>query len=150
MYPAAHEHAIAVTAVTAQRERPAFASYGAWVDIAAPGNEIFSAFPVNAYAFWSGTSMATPFVAGQAAQQRSLMPSLTAAQVEGCILNTAQTLTPELGAGLIDMAASLNAAATGCEDDEESPDDDDDDDTDQDSAGFVIVAEVFLPIVIQR
>jgi subtilisin family serine protease len=115
------------------------------VDVAAPGNEIFSAFPLNAYAFWSGTSMATPFVAGQAALLRSYAPTLTPAQVERCILDTAETLTPELGAGLIDMVASLNAAGAGCEDDEDSSDEDDDI-IDQDDSGLVVVGQIFLPI----
>lgn len=89
--------------------------------------------------------MATPFVAGQAALLRSYAPTLTAAQVERCILDTAETLTPELGAGLIDMVASLNAAGTGCEDDDDSSDEDDDI-IDQDDSGLVVVGQIFLPI----
>jgi subtilisin family serine protease len=49
-----------------------FATYGEWVSIAVPGEDIRSAFPVDKYANWSGTSMATPFISGQAALIRSL------------------------------------------------------------------------------
>jgi thermitase len=49
-----------------------FANYGEWVDIATPGENIVSTFPVDKYAYWSGTSMATPFISGQAALIRSV------------------------------------------------------------------------------
>jgi thermitase len=49
-----------------------FATFGEWVSIAVPGENIRSAFPVDKYANWSGTSMATPFISGQAALIRSL------------------------------------------------------------------------------
>jgi thermitase len=66
-----------------------FANYGKWVSVAVPGENqvgleygIRSAFPVNKYANWRGTSMATPFISGQAALIRSVDPSLGPASIK--------------------------------------------------------------------
>lgn len=119
-YPAANSCVIAVTAVGATGERSAFANYGSWVTVSAPGESIFSAFPPDGYARWSGTSMATPFVAGQAALIRSLRQDLNVRDVADLIGGTAHdadSLNPAfadmLGDGTIDLAASLRMAAAG-------------------------------------
>jgi subtilisin family serine protease len=114
MYPAATEDVIAVSAVNQNRQRSSFANYGPWVDIAAPGDRIGSAYPENGYAYWSGTSMATPFVAAQAALLRSHAPELSAADVVECMRVTAQLGPNALGAGVIDLAASLQAVGVTC------------------------------------
>ena len=44
-----------------------FGTYGKWVDVAAPGVKIRSSRPGGAYGAWSGSSMAAPIVAAQAA-----------------------------------------------------------------------------------
>ena len=41
-----------------------FSNYGAVIDIAAPGTKIYSTYKGNTYATMSGTSMASPHVAG--------------------------------------------------------------------------------------
>jgi len=68
-YPAAEAvpGSLAVTASTQARNLAPFANRGAWVEIAAPGDRIISAFPGGGYATWSGTSMASPLAAGTAA-----------------------------------------------------------------------------------
>jgi thermitase len=76
-YPAYYKNCIAVAATDSNDQKASWSSYGAWVDVAAPGVSIFSAVPNHTstlfgrveppYAYGSGTSMATPHVAGVAA-----------------------------------------------------------------------------------
>jgi thermitase len=121
-YPAADECALAITSVGPTDVKSKFANYGTWVDLAAPGESIYSAFPSDGYAWWSGTSMAAPFAAGQAALLRSYDPSLELEDVAELMGGTAQSLASAnsrltsrnwLGAGKIDVAASLESLAAG-------------------------------------
>lgn len=92
-YPAAEDDdVIAVTAVDRTKKKAVFANYGTWVTIAAPGTDVYSPFPNHQYAAWSGTSMATPFVAGQAALIRGVRPNAPAECVTEIIGRTAQPL----------------------------------------------------------
>jgi subtilisin family serine protease len=107
-----------VTSVNQEKKKSDFANYGPWVTIAAPGTDIYSPFPTDQYAVWSGTSMATPFVAGQAALIRSLQPSASSGCVTNIIRTTAQspatsdpTYASELGSGHADVGASTMYAA---------------------------------------
>lgn len=113
-YPASNPQVIAVTSVGPTAAKSYFANYGEWVDIAAPGESITSTFPVDGYAQWSGTSMATPFVAAQAALIRSVQPTLLPAGITTLIQSSAQPIDEEnpnyvglLGAGLANIGASV-------------------------------------------
>jgi thermitase len=120
-YPAArgttadnHDGLLAVTSVNQTEQKSDFSNYGLWVDIAAPGENILSTYPVSSYAYWSGTSMATPFVSGEAALIRDVNCSLDAAGVEVQIRRSARSLVAKdvkygtmMGAGHTDVGASL-------------------------------------------
>ena len=73
-YPAAFEGVIAVAATDHYDNLASFSNFGNWVEVAAPGVNIFSTYPgagclgdPDCYNWLSGTSMASPIVAGAAA-----------------------------------------------------------------------------------
>ncbi len=118
---------VAVTSVDRYEKKSSFANYGLWVDIAAPGNDIRSAFPVSKYANWSGTSMATPFVSGQAALIRTIYGSappasrstpffppkqtrptcLSVYEVAGCATGSPCPRRPPIGTGFLASTMSM-------------------------------------------
>src|SRR5262249_37742455 len=72
---------ISVAASTQSDALAPFSNYGLWVNVAAPGQGILSTVPGGGYGTWSGTSMAAPFVAGEAALVRSSFPTLAPAKI---------------------------------------------------------------------
>jgi len=65
-YPAAYNNVVAVASTTSTDAMSSFSNYGSWVDIAAPGSSILSTADGGGTTTMSGTSMATPVVAGLA------------------------------------------------------------------------------------
>jgi len=97
-YPAryANESGIAVGAVDRNNEIADFSNRSGTNEITyvtAPGVEIYSSVPGNQYASYSGTSMATPHVAGVVALMLSANPNLTDAQVRQIVTDTAGNST---------------------------------------------------------
>jgi subtilisin len=66
-YPARYSSVIAVGAVDSSNVRPSWSNYGAELAVVAPGVAVYSTVLSTSYATYSGTSMATPHVAGTAA-----------------------------------------------------------------------------------
>ncbi len=136
-YPAAVPCVIAVGAVNENNERAYFSNYGPWVDIAAPGTQILSLGGARkTYEVRSGTSMASPYVAGIAAliKGKNKVRSLSADDIRNRILaSSAQSdYVPVLNANIInpvevdeivfddvvaaDDAVELKAKAVGASD----------------------------------
>ncbi len=117
-FPGAENCTLAVTSVKSNDHKSNFAAYGNWISLAAPGEKVVSLFPVDGFASSSGTSMATPFVAGQAALLRSMDPLLTLDDLGQIIGGTARPSGDPnyqglLGAGTLDILAGLETFASG-------------------------------------
>jgi thermitase len=124
-YPAAYPGVIAVGATNSQDKVSAFSTRGSWISVAAPGANILSTTPTykvfmsrtengalgTTYGQLSGTSMATPLVAGVAALIKSKNPRWTPAQVKKAIERSAvklsQAFNTSSGHGRVDAAAAL-------------------------------------------
>ncbi|PLX31846.1 MAG: peptidase S8, partial [Ignavibacteria bacterium] len=89
--PASAASALTVGSSTSSDYRSSFSNYGSCVDIFAPGSSIYSSTMTSttSYASWSGTSMASPHVAGVAALYLEANQTATPAQVEAAIKNGA-------------------------------------------------------------
>jgi thermitase len=72
-YPAYYERCIAVAATGQDGILAPLSNYGIWVDVAAPGFNIYSTLPDNGYDYKTGTSFATAYVSGLAALLFSLV-----------------------------------------------------------------------------
>jgi subtilisin family serine protease len=89
--PASVPTAITVGASDASDVRASFSNYGTCVDLFAPGVSITSSTmtTTTSYESWSGTSMATPHVAGVAALYLSANPTATPSQVAAALVSNA-------------------------------------------------------------
>ena len=80
-YPASYDNVLSVTSSDLNDQKSAYATWSRYVDIMAPGNNIFSTINGGGYGSGTGTSFAAPQVAGAAALLRSYFPDLNAQQV---------------------------------------------------------------------
>jgi hypothetical protein len=107
-WPAAFKGVVAVGALDTTQSPPPlaeFSNYGQWVDIYAPGVNVYSTYlqgtwdelppnppaswPIDGYAIWNGTSFAAPQVAAAIADALRLNPSVTARQAALMVLGAA-------------------------------------------------------------
>ena len=106
-YPAGYDDVIGVVSVDRTNNRASGSSYGTWGDVAAPGADIWSTYYNGSYWPKSGTSMASPVVAGVAALYKSVHPDATPAQITARLKATATKGGSDLGAGIVNAAAAL-------------------------------------------
>lgn len=122
-WPAACSGSIAVAASTPADARASFSNYGTWVDLAAPGTSLLSTFPLatvtlgtapSGYKNMSGTSMATPVVAGVAGLLYSYLGNqATPANVRSILESTANPIARNFTVhGRVDAAAALLEAVS--------------------------------------
>ena len=90
-YPASYrlKNIISVASVDIHNQLLPSSNWGAKrVDVAAPGKNIYSTLPGNRYGYMTGTSQATAFVSGVAAQLKACNPKLTYVQIKSTIMST--------------------------------------------------------------
>nr|WP_190173021.1 S8 family serine peptidase [Streptomyces mirabilis] len=128
--PASCNNVITVAATGRSGSRASYSNYGSIVDISAPGGDMSTATAngiystlnsgtttpsSESYAYYQGTSMATPHIVGLVALMKSANPSLTPAQVETAIKNNARALpgtcSGGCGAGLADATKTVQAVS---------------------------------------
>ena len=107
-YPAGYDNVIGVVSVDRTNNRASGSSYGTWGDVAAPGAAVWSTTNNGSYGPKSGTSMASPVVAGVAALYKSVHPDATPAQITARLKATATRGGSDLGAGIVNAAAALS------------------------------------------
>lgn len=115
-WPAAYPETISVVAIDKHNHKAVFSNYDQTTDIAAPGVEIYSTLPGGNYGKMSGTSQATPIVAGCAAlllaQQRKQGIRLALPELIAKLKTATLDLGPVgeddyFGSGLIDLTKLL-------------------------------------------
>ena len=117
-YPAAYDdYVLAVAATTSSDLKASFSNYGGWVDLCAPGVDVYSTYWDDTYAIASGSSVAAPFAAGAAALVKAQHPDWSPATIRLQLKNTTHSidaLNPsyagKLGSGLLDIYAALSTA----------------------------------------
>jgi subtilisin family serine protease len=119
-YPASYNlpNVVAVAATDSNGNLAGFSNYGATsVDLGAPGVGITSTLPNNSYGSASGTSMATPHVAGTVGLVLARYPGITAPQVVSRLLSS---VTPDaalagktVSGGIVNAGAAVTASWTG-------------------------------------
>ncbi|RSD26980.1 S8 family serine peptidase [Mesobacillus subterraneus] len=91
-YPAAFPGVIGVSATNSKDEMASFSNFGSYIDIAAPGEMIYSTISGSSYNYMSGTSMAAPVVSGVSALILSKNPFLAPEEVETILKRSAYDL----------------------------------------------------------
>ena len=110
-WPAYHPDVVSVSSVSQNGQKSDFSTCNGDVEIAAPGEDIWSTFPGNTYGVISGTSMATPHVSGVAAMIMS-EKGLGHTQTRSLLKSSAQGNGGCNGVGIVNLASALGASST--------------------------------------
>ncbi len=120
---------IGVASIGKNLVKSKFSNYGDCVDLAAPGEDIFSTLfykqgNIDFSAFygsgWSGTSLAVPQVSAAAALIKAVRPNLSPADIRDYILSNTDSIyiynqdyIGKLGGGILNINKALSAALSG-------------------------------------
>ncbi len=119
-YPAVDtSKTLSVTSIGNNDVKASFANFHTGIQVAAPGVSVYTAYPGNHWAWWSGTSFSTPLVAGEAALLLSVRNNLSRTNLNTIITSAGVNINPlnpnyvgQLGYVRIDYLAAVNLALT--------------------------------------
>jgi len=115
LYPAGHSIVMGVASSNQYDNKSSFSSYGSWVDVAAPGENIVSTYYNGGYASADGTSMSCPHVAGMAvilyAMQGGTRTKANADDVIAAIRDSAVNVGSWVQYGRVDLDAAMDLIA---------------------------------------
>ena len=116
-YPAACDKVVAVSATNEADTLAGFSSYGSWITLSAPGNNILTTNNGGGYGYWYGTSFASPITAGAAALVLALRPSLSSAALVNLLQNNSDDLgapgyDTSFGWGRVNVSRVVSAASS--------------------------------------
>ncbi len=108
-FPASAATVCGVAALGSGSQLAFFSNRGPWVEVAAPGDQLVGPMPGGGYAVWSGSSMSSALVSGQAALLRALDPEASAGAIIDDIEATARRVpTDPIESGSVDIPRSLD------------------------------------------
>ena len=119
-YPASYDAVVSVAALNSNQTVADYSQFNNQVELAAPGTSVLSTYPSSRYASLSGTSMASPHVAGAMALVWSFYPSCTANEIRAVMATSAKDLGApgrdvNYGYGLIQIKDAITSLANdGC------------------------------------
>ncbi|WP_408958379.1 S8 family serine peptidase [Natrinema sp. 74] len=114
--PASEDTVVAVSALADDDSIASFSNTGPEIELAAPGNRLVSSVTGDGYARMSGTSMASPVVAGVAGLALSAYPDLTRSELRHHLRETAVDVglgETEQGDGRVDAARAVETDPFG-------------------------------------
>lgn len=94
-YPASYPPVISIAATDQADQRASFSNFGDWIDLSAPGVDIYSSYYNGGFKHASGTSFAAPIVSSLAGMLKAQNPDWTPAQIEWALESTAFSSDPE-------------------------------------------------------
>jgi hypothetical protein len=113
--PACISSAISVGATNKSDVVASYSNSASILNLLAPGSTIYSSLPGGSYGYLSGTSMATPHVAGAWAVIKSAKPTASVTEVLNTFISTGKNITDvrnNIIKPRIQLAAAVNAIAT--------------------------------------
>ncbi|MFY8275384.1 S8 family peptidase [Pseudoalteromonas sp. SSDWG2] len=120
-YPASYDSVVSVAAIDSNMDHASFSQRTSQVELAGPGVNVISTYPGGYYANASGTSMASPHVAGVAALVWSHFPECNNYEIRNALSASAMDLGDsgydyKYGNGLVQAKAAYDhLLATGCD-----------------------------------